>query len=111
MALLSCGGPGFVELGQAWGLAPSLGPTFICRACQLQAPVFTFQSPLFLPLLGQLRAWADLGGGTQAGQWRLGGWDTARITVKLAQREQGFASHPASQWQGQSPALCPHPLG
>lgn len=90
----------------------SLSPTFICRPCQLQAPVFTFQSPLFPPSAGAAAGlgWAGLGGRTQAGRWRL--WVGTQLEslkfkiMTLAQRGKGFASHPGSQWQGQSPALC-----
>lgn len=41
MALSSAvGGPGFVELGQAWGdWTHNLSPTFIRRSCQLQVSV------------------------------------------------------------------------
>lgn len=59
-----------MELGQAWGLDPrSLSLTFIHGPCQLQAPVFAFQS---LPCIPSGGAAVGLGGRTQAGQCRLG---------------------------------------
>lgn len=115
MALLSCGWPWFRGTGPSLGTGPTaLAPHLSAGHASCRHLCLLFGLFSFLPLLGQLWAWADLGGRTQAGQWRLGvgtRLESLRSKlVKLTQREKGSASHPGSRWQGQSPALCPIPL-
>lgn len=100
---------------QPGGWTHSRSPTSICRPCQLQAPVFTLQSPLFPPSAGAAAGLADLGGRSQAGNGRLGvgtQLDSLRSTmVKLAQREEGLASPPSEPVAGPESSPVPHPGG
>lgn len=116
MALLSCGWPWF----RGTGPSPGTGPTAVAphssaghASCRHLCLLFSLLS--FLPLLGQLRAWADLGGRSQAGPGRLGfgtQLDSRRSKmVKRAQREPGLASPPSEPVAGPESSTVPHPLG
>lgn len=112
MALSSAvGGPGSVKLGQAWGAGPTalaLHSSAGRASCRHLCLLFSLFS--LLSQVGQLWAWADLEGRTQAGQWRLGvgtQLETPRFKIVGNPEGRGICqSHPANQWQGQSPALC-----
>lgn len=116
MALLCCGWPGF----RGTGPSPGTGPTAVAphssaghASCRHLCLPFSLLS--FLPLRGQLRAWADLGGRSQAGSGRLGvgtQLDSHRSKmVKRAQREQGLASPLSEPVAGPESSTVPHPLG